>query len=92
MNRHQRRKRSLLRKAEQLRKLEARRVIADNQMRLEKTRDNLSQPWRGKRSPKGMVSSVYTGAANPVGYTRRDGYTKANAPKGCVMALAKDPR
>jgi hypothetical protein len=80
MNRHQRRKRSLLRKAEQLRKLEARRVIADNRLRLEKTRDNLSQPWRGGRSPKGMGNlGFYTGAGKPVGFTRPFTYSKGPA-------------
>ena len=71
MNRHQRRKRSLLRLAEKLRTLEARRVQEVDRQRKEKVRDNLSNPRRGERSPRGMGNlSIYDGAATPVGFSK----------------------
>lgn len=45
----------------------------------ERTKANLSCPIRGKRTPSGLVSSIYSGAANPLGYTRPLQYTKGAA-------------
>lgn len=45
----------------------------------EKAKANLSQPHRGKRTPVGMVASIYSGSANPVGYTRPLRYSKGVA-------------
>lgn len=45
--------------------------------RRELVRDNLSRPGRPERTAKGTVASIYSGAANPVGYTRPHGYRRA---------------
>ena len=45
----------------------------------ERTKANLSTPVRGKRTPSGLVSSIYGGAANPMGYTRPMTYSKGAA-------------
>jgi hypothetical protein len=76
MTRHQRRKLSR-RKAE----ANAARLLnrALSVLHEEKAKANLSQPLRGKRTPSGMVSSIYSGAANPLGYTRPLRYTKGEA-------------
>lgn len=76
MTRHQRRK--LARKK---REAEAARLLsrALNTLKVERARHNLSQPLRGKRTPNGLVSPIYSGAANPLGYTRPLRYTKGPA-------------
>lgn len=76
MTRHQRRRLARKRrdaKAETLLN-RALRVLA-----VEKAKANLSQPHRGKRTPKGLVSSIYSGNANPLGYTRPLRYSKGAA-------------
>lgn len=67
MTRHQRRRLARKRKDAKAKLLNDRalRVLA-----MERTKANLSQPHRGKRTPTGMVSSIYLGNANPLGYTR----------------------
>jgi hypothetical protein len=67
MTRHQRRKLARLRKDAKSVVLERR---ALHVLQTERTRHNLSSPKRGGRTPSGLVSSVYSGAANPLGYTR----------------------
>jgi len=76
MTRHQRRRLARQRKdaKAQIMLNRALRVLAT-----EKARANLSQPFRGKRSPKGLVSPIYSGAANPLGYTRPLKYTRGVA-------------
>jgi hypothetical protein len=76
MTRHQRRK--LARK-----KADAKAAILNSRamslLQREKAKANLSQPYRGKRTPKGLVSSIYSGAADPLGYTRPLTWTKGEA-------------
>lgn len=73
MTRHQRRKLAKKRLAAKL----ALGISRELHIRkLAKERDNLSSPVRGKRTPTGLVSSIYSGAANPLGYTRPLRYTK----------------
>jgi hypothetical protein len=67
MTRHQRRKLARKRKDARAETLNKR---ALHVLQREKERRNLSQPKRGKRTPSGLVSSIYSGAANPLGYTR----------------------
>lgn len=67
MTRHQRRR--LARKRKEA-KAEVMLNRALHVLATERTRANLSQPHRGKRTPKGLVSSIYSGNANPLGYTR----------------------
>jgi hypothetical protein len=76
MTRHQRRKLARLRKDAKAIVLERRalRVLQE-----ERAKANLSQPYRGKRSPKGVVSSIYSGTANALGYTRPLTYSKGAA-------------
>lgn len=76
MTRHQRRKLSRLRKDARAEILNKRALCV---LATEKERANLSQPKRGKRTPSGLVSSVYSGAANPLGYTRPLRYSKGVA-------------
>lgn len=73
MTRHQRRKLSRMRKEAKADKM-LRRAL--HVLATERTKANLSQPKRGKRTPSGMVSSIYSGAANPLGYTRPLRYSK----------------
>lgn len=76
MTRHQRRK--LAR-----RKKDAKAALLLNRaltvLKVEKAKANLSQPYRGKRTPTGLVSSIYSGAANPMGFTRPLTWTKGEA-------------
>jgi len=76
MTRHQRRRLARQRKdaKAQIMLNRALRVLAT-----EKAKANLSQPFRGKRTPKGMVSQIYLDRANPVGYTRPLRYSKGAA-------------
>jgi len=76
MTRHQRRKLARLRKDAKADLLNRR---ALHVLQSEKAKANLSQPWRGKRTPNGMVSTIYCGAANPLGYTRPLRYSKGPA-------------
>jgi hypothetical protein len=73
MTRHQRRKLSRKRKDAKAELLNRR---ALHVLQSEKAKANLSQPKRGKRTPSGLVSSIYSGAANPLGYTRPLRYSK----------------
>lgn len=76
MTRHQRRRRARKRKDVEAMHLNNRalRVLQE-----ERAKANLSQPHRGKRTPKGLVSSIYSGAANPMGFTRPLRYSKGEA-------------
>jgi hypothetical protein len=76
MTRHQRRRLARKRKDAKAETMlnRALRVLAT-----EKAKANLSQPYRGKRSPKGVVSSIYSGAAPALGYTRPMRYSKGVA-------------
>jgi len=76
MTRHQRRKLARKRKNERALILNRR---ALHVLQQEKERANLSQPKRGKRTPSGMVSSIYSGTANPLGYTRPLRYSRGEA-------------
>ncbi len=76
MTRHQRRRLARKRKDAKAEILNRRALLVLQQ---EKARANLSQPFRGKRSPKGVVSQIYSGAANPLGYTRPLRYSKGVA-------------
>jgi hypothetical protein len=76
MTRHQRRKLARLRKDAKAVVLERR---ALHVLQTERTKANLSSPHRGKRTPTGLVSSIYSGAANPLGFTRPLRYTKGAA-------------
>jgi hypothetical protein len=67
MTRHQRRKLARSRKDAKAELLNRR---ALHVLQSEKARANLSQPHRGKRTPNGLISSIYSGAANALGYTR----------------------
>lgn len=89
MTRQQRRR--LARKRNLAKAIKLAGVIRKNEVEA-KAKANLSQPYRGKRTPAGLVSSIYSGAANPMGFTKPNSYVKANAPDGCVMALAKEIR
>lgn len=83
MTRHQRRR--LARKRKEA-KAEVMLRRALHVLATERTRANLSQPYRGKRTPRGMVSSLYGGAANSVGFTRPlKAPTKAN--KGVSLGI-----
>jgi hypothetical protein len=73
MTRHQRRKLSRMRKDAKA-EFMLRRAL--HVLATERERSNLSAPKRGKRTPKGLVSSIYSGAANPMGYTRPLNYSK----------------
>jgi hypothetical protein len=76
MTRHQRRRLARKRKDAKAEILNRRALTLLQQ---EKAKANLSQPFRGKRSEKGLVSSIYSGAANPLGYTRPIRWTKGPA-------------
>jgi hypothetical protein len=76
MTRHQRRKLARSRKNAKAEILNRR---ALHVLQQEKAKANLSQPMRGKRTPKGLVHQIYSGAANPVGYTRPLRYSKGAA-------------
>lgn len=76
MTRHQRRRLARKRKDAKADILNRR---ALHVLQQEKAKANLSQPLRGKRSPKGVVSQIYSGAANPMGYTRPLRYSKGVA-------------
>jgi|SwirhisoilCB2_FD_contig_51_11203794_length_845_multi_1_in_0_out_0_1 hypothetical protein len=76
MTRHQRRKLARSRKNAKAELLNRRALLI---LQSEKAKANLSQPKRGKRTPKGMVSSIYSGAANPLGFTRPLRYSKGVA-------------
>jgi hypothetical protein len=76
MTRHQRRKLARSRKDAKADLLNRRALLV---LQSEKAKANLSQPYRGKRSPPGLVSSIYTGAANALGYTRPMRYSKGAA-------------
>lgn len=76
MTRHQRRKLARRKKDANAALLLSR---ALNTLKMEKARANLSQPLRGKRTPAGLVSSIYSGAANPLGFTRPLTWTKGEA-------------
>lgn len=67
MTRHQRRKLSRLRKDAKAELLNRR---ALHVLQSEKAKANLSSPKRGGRTPSGLVASIYSGAGNPVGFTR----------------------
>jgi hypothetical protein len=73
MTRHQRRRLARKRKDAKAEILNRRALTLLQQ---EKAKANLSQPKRGKRTPSGMVSSIYSGAANPLGYTHPLRYSK----------------
>ena len=45
-------------------------------------RRNLSNPRRGSRSEAGLVSSIYSAVAKPVGYSRPMRWTKGAATDG----------
>jgi len=66
MTRHQRRKLARKRKDARAEILNRR---ALHVLQEAKERANLSQPKRGKRTPSGLVSTIYSGAANPLGFT-----------------------
>jgi hypothetical protein len=76
MTRHQRRKLARSRKNAKGEILNRRALLVLQQ---EKAKANLSQPMRGKRTPKGMVSQIYLDRANPVGFTRPLRYSKGVA-------------
>lgn len=76
MTRHQRRKLARKRKEAKAALLLSR---ALNTLKVEKAKANLSQPFRGKRTPAGLVSSIYSGGANPMGFTRPLRWTKGEA-------------
>lgn len=76
MTRHQRRKLARKRKDAKAVILNRRALLVLQQ---EKAKRNLSQPLRGKRSPNGVVSSIYSGTANALGYTRPMTYSKGVA-------------
>ena len=76
MTRNQRRKLARMRKDAKAEILLRRALHVLEQ---EKVKRNLSTPKRGKRTPNGLVSSIYSGAANPCGYTRPLTYTKGAA-------------
>lgn len=76
MTRHQRRRLARKRKDAKA-EIMLRRAL--HVLATEKAKANLSQPYRGKRSPKGVVSQIYSGAANPMGYTRPLRYSKGPA-------------
>lgn len=76
MTRHQRRKLAERRRlSKAIRLANVMRCMAN----VETTRDNLGSPKRGERTPSGLVSSIYSGAANPLGYTRPLRFTKGAA-------------
>jgi hypothetical protein len=76
MTRHERRKLARKRKDAKAVLMEKRalRVLS-----VERTKANLSSPHRGKRTPSGLVSSIYSGGANPLGYTRPLTWSKGAA-------------
>lgn len=76
MTRHQRRRLARKRKDAKAETINQRalRVLA-----VEKAKANLSQPYRGRRTPLGLVSSIYGGAANSVGFTHPWVYSKGPA-------------
>lgn len=76
MTRHQRRKLARKRKDAKAETLNKRAMLVLQQG---KAKANLSQPHRGKRTPSGLVSSIYSGAANPLGYTRPMTWSKGEA-------------
>lgn len=76
MTRHQRRKLARKRRDAEASILNSRALRVLQQ---EKAKANLSSPMRGKRTPSGLVSSIYSGAANPMGYTRNNTYSKGVA-------------
>jgi hypothetical protein len=76
MTRHQRRRLARKRKEAKAEILNRRALTLLQQ---EKAKANLSQPHRGKRTQDGLVSSIYSGAANPLGYTRPIRWTKGPA-------------
>lgn len=76
MTRHQRRKLARSRKNAKAEILNRR---ALHVLQSAKAAANLSQPYRGKRTPNGLVSSIYSGAANALGFTRPMRYSKGVA-------------
>lgn len=76
MTRHERRKLARKRKDVKASILNRR---ALHVLQQEKERHNLSQPKRGARTPSGMVSSIYSGGANPLGFTRPLRWSKGAA-------------
>lgn len=76
MTRHQRRKLARKRKDERALILNRRALLV---LQRGKERANLSQPYRGKRTPAGLVSQIYSGAANPLGFTRPLRFSKGEA-------------
>jgi hypothetical protein len=76
MTRHQRRKLARKRKDDRAELLNSR---ALRLLQSEKERLNLSKPKRGERTPRGLTSSIYSGAANPMGFTRPLTWTKGAA-------------
>lgn len=76
MTRHQRRKLARSRKDAKAEILNRR---ALHVLQSAKAKANLSQPYRGKRSPSGLVSSIYSGAPNALGFTRPLRFSKGPA-------------
>ena len=76
MTRHQRRKLARKRKDAKAELLNRR---ALHVLQSEKAKANLSAPKRGVRTPKGLVASIYSGAGNPVGFTRPMRWSKGEA-------------
>lgn len=73
MTRNQRRRLARKRKDAKAVKLLSRALQVLNQ---EKAKANLSQPHRGRRTPVGLVSGIYSGTCKPVGFTRPLRYSK----------------
>lgn len=78
MTRNQRRKLARKRKDAKAEILNRR---ALHVLQSEKAKANLQSPFRGKRSPRGMVASIYSGAGNPVGFTRPMNWSKGPCKK-----------
>jgi hypothetical protein len=76
MTRHQRRKLARKRADANAAKLLSR---ALHVLKVEKAKQSLASPYKGKRTPSGLVSSIYSGAANPLGYTRPLTFSKGEA-------------
>jgi hypothetical protein len=76
MTRHQRRKLARKRKDAKAELLNRR---ALHVLQSEKAKANLSRPKPRERTASGLVSSIYSGAPNPLGYTRPLTYTKGAA-------------
>jgi hypothetical protein len=76
MTRHQRRKLAAKRKFAKALAVTNR---LNSQLVHERVKANLSQRKPRERTPHGTVSSIYSGAANPMGYTRPLTYSKGAA-------------